>query len=98
VDVVSHFWFVRIKSIGRQPRDEISDEVHGTSMACVIEVQDILELMKHRFNERAFPEENALGEFHDLRFHVLSQLGNQFETLFEKVFKKFLRNESLVSE
>lgn len=67
-------------------------------MASVVEMQDVLELMEHRFDEGAFPEENALGEFHHLRFHVLSQLGNQFETLFEALLKKLLGNESLVSE
>jgi len=66
-------------------------------MTGVGNLRNIFELVIDGFNQRAFTNQHSLKQGHQPVFHILTSGGNQFEVLFEKVFKEFLGNIAFIA-
>ena len=60
------------------------EEIVRAAVARVLDLTDILELVEDGLDERAFAQEQLVGEGHEDVVHVLAELGDQPETLLEE--------------
>ena len=57
-------------------------------MASVLNLTDVFELIDNRFDQRSFSKQDLVREKHQGVFHVLSQFGDQVNSIYEEFFKK----------
>ena len=58
--------FLGLVAIGGEAREQVDQEVVGTAVAGVLDLADILELINDRLDERAFAQEQPVGERQEL--------------------------------
>lgn len=57
-------------AIRYQASEQVDDEVDRASMARMLNLRDVFELVKDAFDDRTFPEQELVGERYQLVGHV----------------------------
>jgi hypothetical protein len=60
-------------AVGDEAGEQMDDEVHRAAMAGVLDLTDVFELIVDGLDERAFAQEELLGEVHQDGAHVLAE-------------------------
>jgi hypothetical protein len=64
-------------TISDQAAQHIDNEIDGRTMARMLDLRDILELVKDGLNQSSFAQKELICHGHQAVLHVLSQLGDQ---------------------
>ena len=68
-------------AVGNQARHQIHHEPGDAAMPTVLNLADVLQLVIDRLDQRPLPQHQLLPQRHQAVFHVLADLGHQFQTL-----------------
>ncbi len=82
--------FGGMPSVGNKASDEVAQEIPRTTMARVLNLRDILELVDNRLDDGSLAQENLIQQVHELVLHVAFELGNQLDVLVKKCLKELL--------
>lgn len=77
----------------------MNDEVEWATVASVLDLADVLELVIDRFDDGALAQQELIAEIHEDIAHILAQLGDELDALCdEQVFDERLRNIAFVAD
>lgn len=76
-------------AISDQPSQHIDNEIDRRTMASVLDLRDILELIVDGLDQGSLAKQKLIGHDHQAVLHVLAQLGNQLEMeILPELFKE----------
>lgn len=76
----------------------MNKEVVDTSMATVLNLGDILELVMDCFDKGALAQHEFVPQWHQPRFHVAANAGNKLDVLLQQLFKQGLGEIAFVTK
>jgi len=76
----------------------IHQEVSWTSMPCMLNLRDILQLVMNSLNDGSFSHHQLVKQRHKSVLHVPLDPGNQLDSLTKQEIKQILRDVSLVTK
>jgi hypothetical protein len=84
-------------TIGDQAGQHIDNEIDRRTMARMLDLRDILELVKDGLNQDTFSQKEFVRQGHQAVLHILAQLGNQLDLeILPELFEEGPRNVTSV--
>jgi len=68
-------------AVGDQSSEQVDEEIVGTTMAGMLDLADVLELVIDALDDRTLAQQQSVGGGKDPFTHILAQLGDQQEAL-----------------
>src|SRR5260370_33121415 len=82
-----------------ETRQEVDQEVVGAAVACMLDLADVLELVVDALDDRAFAEEQLIGQGKETRAHVLARFSDEMDPLLnQEALRERLRDVAAVAE
>ena len=66
-----------MERVSHQPGHQINEEVERATMAGMLDLRDVFELVIDGLDDRAFPQQQLVKQRQQLVFHILTQLGDE---------------------
>lgn len=97
--VKSDGWLLRLMAVGNQTAQNVDSSVDGRTMPRMLNLRDILQLVKDRLNNGSLTQQQAVIQQHQLLFHVAFEPGNELNARgLEQLFGELLRDITFVRE
>ena len=93
----SDFGFVGMEAKGDECGDDVGEAVAGSSVSCVLQLEDVFHLSEESFNEASFPQQNFILQKEETLFPVGAEIGDEKEPSLQECFDEVLRDVPLVS-
>ena len=90
--------FLWLAAVGDQTAHQIDEEIHWATMARVLNLRDVFELVNNRLDNGAFSQQNLVEDRHEFVFHVRFDPNDELKVeIAQEFFKKWLRNVASVT-
>ena len=76
--------------IGHQTSQQINNKIIKTTMARVLNLRDVLQLVVDGLNNKAFAQQAFIQQGHQLVLHVAPHTGDELNILLQQLPKKLL--------
>ena len=86
-------------AISNQPGQHIDNKIDRRTVASVLDLGDIFELIIDGLDQGTFAKQKLIGHNHQAVLHVLAQLGNQLDmVILPELFKEFPGNVAAITK
>jgi hypothetical protein len=72
-------WFLGLMTVRDQAADQITYEIVYAAVPGMLNLGDVLQLVQHRFDDGAFPQQQFVSEWQQSILHIGSEFGNQLQ-------------------
>src|SRR5262245_15134461 len=90
--------FFSLSHVGNQASKDINEKVDGTTMPGMLNLRNILQLVIHGFNNCPFSQQQFFLQKQKAIFHIFTDVGDEFDALFQQSFKECLRQVTSVTK
>ncbi len=96
-DHAPHGSFGQLETISNQVTAQVDEKMVGFTVACVLELADILALFMDGLYDRSLPDEEFISQLSEAISHILADTGQAVQSLRREVLGQGLRKISFVA-
>lgn len=91
-------WFFVLMAVGNEPGDHMHHKIDGATMARMLDLRNILELIDDGLDNGPFAHQQLIREMHEMVLHVFTQPGDKLEPLFKEQLGERGRDVAAITE
>jgi hypothetical protein len=91
-------WFLRLERIGDYRGYHVDDAVDRATVASVLDLTDIFQLIVHALDQRPLAQQEFIEKWHQLVLHITLQFGNSLQTFCPSLLEQFLADGAAIAK